>query len=69
MKVLAAFPLRNVTAYDGCFPKPSRFNLLANIHQKKIYNHVVDSGQRTLVLVSFSDWLVTVQLFCYLIKS
>ena len=66
VKVLAAIPSRNaVTAYDGCFPKPKQFYLADKHPAKKIFNHVVESSQRTSVLVSFADWLVTVQLFCY----
>ena len=52
VKVLAAVPVRNagnVTAYDGCFPKPKQF-YFADKHPRapnKIYNHVVDSCQRS----------------------
>ena len=65
VKVLAAVPVRNETAYDGCFPKQKQFYFADKHPPNKIYNHVVDSCLRTSVLVSFSDWLVLVQLFCY----
>ena len=48
-----------VTAYDGCFPKPKQFYSADKHPQKK------SIFLSAYLLVSFSDWLVTVQLFCY----
>ena len=38
-------------------------------HTTKIENHVVAGFLSVYLLVLFSDWLTTVQLFCYQIKS
>ena len=47
VKVLAAVTVRNVTAYDGCFSKPKQFYFADKHPPNKIYNHVVDSCQRS----------------------
>ena len=47
VKVLVAVPVRNVTVYDGYFPKPKEFYFADKHLPNKIYNHLVDSCQRT----------------------
>ena len=56
-----------VTAYDGCFPKPKQFYFADKHPQKKSITR--SRFLSAYLLVSFSDWLVTVQLFCCQIKS
>ena len=52
IKVLGAVPVRNagdVTAYDGCFPKPKQFYFTDNhpLAPNRIYSHEVDSCHRS----------------------
>ena len=64
VKVLAAVSVHNVTAYDGCFPKPKQFYFADEHPPNKIYNHVVDSCQRTCQFHFQTGWFL---LSCFVI--
>ena len=63
------FVVQPNTLTGGSKPKQFYFGIAGKHPQQKTENHVVPGFLSAYLLVLFSDWLVTVQLFCYRIKS